>query len=319
MQNDGKITMGNFFSGSGTWELAAKMCGIDVLFESEIEPFPVELEAKRFPEAIQLGNIANVNGVEIPPVDILTNSSPCQDLSVAGKRAGLDGERSGLFLEVIRITKEMRNADRLRSGRATEYIRPRFWCWENVPGALSSAGGADFRTVLEETIGIVEPEVHVSQPKKWGKNGIVDGDNWQLAWRIMDAQYYGVAQRRRRLYLVLDTFGHSAGEILFERESVSWNFAEIAETWQRTSLSLEDRIGIASRIINGELRTDSGTLEVAESGSDSGNDSEVFGMNQPVCFDGSNVTNPINASNPKPGDPCHTLSRDSRNYVVEKN
>ena len=280
MLNDGKITMGNFFSGSGTWELAAKMCGIDVLFESEIESFPVELEAKRFPEAIQLGDIANVNGAEIPPVDILTNSSPCQDLSVAGKRAGLDGERSGLFLEVIRITKEMRNADRIRSGRATEYIRPRFWCWENVPGALSSAGGADFRTVLEETIGIVEPEVHVSQPKKWGKNGIVDGDNWQLAWRIMDAQYYGVAQRRRRLYLVLDSFGHRAGEILFERESVSWNFAEIAETWQRTSLSLEDRIGIASRIINGELRTDSGTLEVAESGSDSGNDSEVFGINE---------------------------------------
>lgn len=280
MQNDGKITMGNFFSGSGTWELAAKMCGIDVLFESEIEPFPVELEAKRFPEAIQLGDIANVNGAEIPPVDILTNSSPCQDLSVAGKRAGLDGERSGLFLEVIRITKEMRNADRLRSGRATEYIRPRFWCWENVPGALSIAGGADFRTVLEETIGIVEPEVHVSQPKKWGKNGIVDGDNWQLAWRIMDAQYYGVAQRRRRLYLVLDTFGHSAGEILFERESVSWNFAEIAETWQRTSLSLEDRISIASRIISGELRTDSGTLEVAESWADSGNDSEVFGINE---------------------------------------
>ena len=280
MQNNSKITMGNFFSGSGTWELAAKMCGIEVLFESEIEPFPVELEAKRFPEAIQLGDISKVNGAEIPPVDILTNSSPCQDLSVAGKRAGLDGERSGLFLEVVRITKEMRNADRLRSGRATEYLRPRFWCWENVPGALSSAGGADFRTVLEETIGIVEPEVHVSQPKKWGKNGIVDGDNWQLAWRIMDAQYYGVAQRRRRLYLVLDTFGHRAGEILFERESVSWNFAEIAETWQRTSLGLEDRIGIASRIISGELRTDSGTLEVAESGSNSGNDSEVFGINE---------------------------------------
>lgn len=280
MQNNSKITMGNFFSGSGTWELAAKMCGIEVLFESEIEPFPVELEAKRFPEAIQLGDISKVNGAEIPPVDILTNSSPCQDLSVAGKRAGLDGERSGLFLEVVRITKEMRNADRLRSGRATEYLRPRFWCWENVPGALSSAGGADFRTVLEETIGIVEPEVHVSQPKKWGKNGIVDGDNWQLAWRIMDAQYYGVAQRRRRLYLVLDTFGHRAGEILFERESVSWNFAEIAETWQRTSLGLEDRIGIASRIISGELRTDSGTLEVAESGSNSGDDSEIFGINE---------------------------------------
>lgn len=141
MQKENKITMGNFFSGSGTWELAAKMCGIDVLFESEIEPFPVELEAKRFSEAIQLGDISKVNGAEIPPVDILTNSSPCQDLSVAGKRAGLDGERSGLFLEVIRITKEMRNADEIRSERSVEYLRPRFWCWENVPGALSSAGG----------------------------------------------------------------------------------------------------------------------------------------------------------------------------------
>lgn len=243
----------------------------------------------------------------------------CQDLSVAGKRAGLDGERSGLFMEVIRITKEMRNADRLRSGRTTEYLRPRFWCWENVPGALSSAGGADFRTVIEEVIGIVEPERNVPMPKKWSKSGIVDGDNWQLAWRIMDAQFYGVAQRRRRLYLVLDTFGHRAGEILFERESVSWNFAEIAQAWKRTSLSFEERIDIASRIVNGELRTDSRTLEVAESGIDSGDDTEVFGMNEPVCFDGSNVTNPINASNPKPGDPCHTLSQDSRNYVVEKN
>ena len=314
-----RLTMGNFFSGSGTWELAAKICGIDVLFESEIEPFPVALEAKRFPEAIQLGDVSKVNGAEIPPVDIMTNSSPCQDLSVAGKRAGLDGERSGLFMEVIRITKEMRNADRLRSGRTTEYLRPRFWCWENVPGALSSAGGADFKTVLEEVIGIVEPETHVPMPKKWGKAGVVDGDNWQLAWRIMDSQWFGVPQRRRRLYVAFDTFGHSAGEILFERESVSWHFAEIAQAWQRTSLSFEERIDIASRIVNGELRTDSRTLEVAESGIDSGDDSEVFGMNEPVCFDGSNVTNPINASNPKPGDPCHTLSQDSRNYVVEKN
>ena len=155
-----------------------------------------------------------------------------------------------------------------------------FGVGKTSPEPCQAQGGADFKTVIEEVIGIVEPERNVPMPKKWSKSGIVDGDNWQLAWRIMDAQFYGVAQRRRRLYLVLDTFGHRAGEILFERESVSWDFAEITETWQRTSFSLEDRIGIASRIISGELRTDSGTLEVAEPGADSGNDSEVFGINE---------------------------------------
>lgn len=134
-----EITMGNFFSGSGTWELAAQLFGIKCLWESEIEPFPVALEAKRFPDAIQLGDVSKVNGAEIAPVDILTSSSPCQDLSVAGKRDGLTGDRSSLFHEVIRITKEMRERERV-SGRSDEHIRPRFWCWENVPGAFSSNG-----------------------------------------------------------------------------------------------------------------------------------------------------------------------------------
>ena len=249
-------TMGNLFSGSGAWELAAKLCGIDVVFEAEIEPFPVAVEAKRFPEAIQLGDVSKINGADIPPVDILTNSSPCQDLSVAGGRGGLAAERSGLFREAIRITKEMREHDR-QSGR-TDDIRPRFWCWENVPGAFLSSRGEDFRTVLEEVARIIEPGAVIPlAPKgKWAYAGVVDGDGWQIAWRTMDAQYYGVPQRRRRIFLVADFAGHCAAEILFERESVSWNFAEIAASWQNTSRSLADRLEAASRIIRGDVRAE---------------------------------------------------------------
>lgn len=249
------ITMGNFFSGSGTWELAAKINGIECLWESEIEAFPVALEAKRFPNAIQLGDVSNVNGAEIEPVDILTSSSPCQDLSVAGKRDGLTGERSSLFHEVIRITKEMRDHER-STRRADEYIRPRFWCWENVPGAFSSNRGEDFRTVLEEVARIVEPSATIPLPEKgrWGYAGVVDGDGWQIAWRTMDAQFFGVPQRRRRVFLVMDLAGRCASEILLERESVSWNYQEIAASWKNTSRSLDDRIADAGRIIRDGIR-----------------------------------------------------------------
>jgi len=180
-------TMGNLFSGSGAWELAAKMCGIDVLFEAEVEPFPVALEAKRFPEAIQLGDVSKINGAEIPPVDILTNSSPCQGLSIAGMRGGLKDERSGLFAEAIRITKEMRNASRLRCG-SDGYIRlyPRFWCWENVPGALSSGNprGSDFQKVLESIVEIVQEE-HPDIPVPRG------GGITQVFWMAMDGRSLG--------------------------------------------------------------------------------------------------------------------------------
>ena len=248
--------MGNLFSGSGTWELAAKMCGIDVIFEAEIEPFAVALEAKRFPEAIHLGDVSQIDGAVIPAVDILTNSSPCQDLSVAGKRAGLSGERSRLFAEAIRITKEMRESDR-NHGRDACDVRPRLWCWENVPGALSSNKGEDFRTVIEEVARIADETVSVPLPPKgkWLHAGVVEGDGWQIAWRILDAQYFGVAQRRRRVFLVADFGGHRACEILFEREGVSWNFAEIAHTWEDSSRSIAERISEAGRIVRDGIRS----------------------------------------------------------------
>ena len=177
---------------------------------------------RRQTEIKHLGDITKINGAEIEPVWCITGGSPCQDLSIAGKRAGLAGERSGLFVEQIRIVREMREHDR-RIGRTGEFIRPRYMVWENVPGALSSNGGEDFRTVLEMCVCVCEPNASIPRPAdgKWKSAGIIAGDTWSVAWRIHDAQYWGVPQRRRRIALVADFGGKTAGEILFEREGVS--------------------------------------------------------------------------------------------------
>lgn len=167
------------------------------------------------------GDITKLSGYALPPVDVITGGSPCQDLSVAGKRQGLAGERSGLFMEQIRICKEMRKADEQR-GRTNQSIRPRYMVWENVPGALSSQKGEDFRKVIEETARVVEPNAVIPRPQKgkWRRSGCVMGDGWSIAWRILDAQLWGVPQRRRRIALVADFGGESAPEILFVRQSV---------------------------------------------------------------------------------------------------
>ena len=169
-----------------------------------------------------LGDITKINGAEIEPVDVITAGSPCQDLSVAGKRAGLEGERSGLFMEQIRIIKEMRENDRRNNGRTGEFIRPRYMVWENVPGALSSNKGEDFRCVLEETAKIVQEDAVIPRPDgKWSNAGCIMGDGWSIAWRIHDAQFWGVPQRRKRIALVADFGGGSAPEILFVRKGLS--------------------------------------------------------------------------------------------------
>ena len=272
------VTVGNFFSGSGTWELAAELCGATPIWESEIEPFPVELEAKRFPECKQLGDITKISGYDIEPCDIMTNSSPCQDISVAGKRKGMEAgseTRSSLFHEVIRITKEMRENDirQLRMSGADDNIRfprPYIWCWENVCGALSSVTpkGEDFRCVLEEIARIVSPDVSIPLPRggKWSNAGCVDGDGWSIAWCVRNAVNEGVPQRRRRVFLVADFRGTSAREILFERESLSWNFETIRETWEDTTRSLEDRIDGAREYIRSGITRVSGIGELEKNG-----------------------------------------------------
>lgn len=215
------MKLGSLFDGSGGFPLAATMCGIIPVWASEVEPYPIAVTRSRFPKMRHLGDVSKVNGAEIEPVDIITFGSPCQDLSVAGKRAGIkDGTRSGLFLEAIRIIKEMRES--------TGGMYPAFALWENVPGAFSSNNGEDFRTVLQEFVKIKEPSA-VMPPVPAGGWAYADsymGDGWSLAYRTLDAQYWGVPQRRRRIYLVADFRGKCAGEILFKRQGLRGYFAE---------------------------------------------------------------------------------------------
>lgn len=231
-----EITMRSLFSGSGGFELAGSIFGIIPIWASEIEPFPILVTTKNFPEMKHLGDINKLNGADLEPVTIIAGGSPCQDMSIAGKREGLDGSRSNLFREQIRIIKEMRESDRA-AGRTGTQIRPRYMVWENVPGAFSSNKGKDFQAVLQEIVSITDEESNVPLPPKgkWQTAGCIMGDHFSIAWRVLDAQYWGVPQRRKRIYLVADFGGNTAPKILFEREGLSGNFAESREAWQRTA------------------------------------------------------------------------------------
>lgn len=175
------------------------------------------------------GDVTKIKGSDVPAVDVITFGAPCQDLSIAGKRAGMksvlmgdeENTRSGLFFEAIRIIKEMREHDRA-NGRADEFLRPRYGVYENVPGALSSNKGEDFRCVLEETARIVQKDADIPGPPKegWPSAGCIVGEGYSLAWAVHDAQHHGVPQRRKRIALLADFGGYTAGEILFAPEYV---------------------------------------------------------------------------------------------------
>jgi len=191
-----------------------------------------------------LGDITKISGLTAPIVDCIIGGSPCQDLSVAGKRAGLEGERSGLFMEQIRIIKEMREKD-VRCGRSGIDIRPRYMVWENVPGAFSSNKGEDFRIVLEETAKVADKNAVIPMPEsgKWTTSGCIVGDGWSIAWRVLDAQFWGVPQRRRRIALVADFGGESAPEILFVRKSVSRDIESSQSKRKETSSDATGSLG----------------------------------------------------------------------------
>lgn len=242
-------TLGSLFDGSGGFPLAGSLCGIEPRWASEVEPYPIAVTRERFPAMRHLGDISKINGAEIEPVDIITFGSPCQDLSVAGKRAGLKHEangddettRSGLFMEAVRIIKEMREA--------TNGKYPTFALWENVPGAFSSNGGEDFRVVCEELIKIVEPGAFMPPvPQKgWAYADSYVGDGWSLSYRVFDAQYWGVPQRRRRIHLIVDFRGERAHEVLFEREGLRGYFAKGRTPRQGIAENAKGRAGADDR------------------------------------------------------------------------
>lgn len=219
------ITLGSLFDGIGGWQLAAIRNGVTPLWSSEIEKFPMEVTKNHFPNTVQLGDIRQIHGGKIPPVDIVCAGSPCQDLSIAGSKQGLDGKHSNLFLESIRVVREMREA--------TSGIYPRFFIWENVTGAFSTNHGNDFQKVLSE---IAQTDIPIPKSGRWARAGMVRGKGVGISWRTLDAQYWGVPQRRERIFLVAG-FGNWGGttEVLFKCESLQRDSSESEKEEKETS------------------------------------------------------------------------------------
>ena len=236
-QQQKPLTLGSLFDGSGGFPLGGLISGVTPVWASEVEPFPIRVTTKRMPWLKHYGDVSKMDGTKIEPVDIITFGSPCQDMSIAGRREGLDGSRSSLFYEAARIVKEMRCA--------TNGKDPRYIVWENVPGAFSSNKGADFQSVLEEICSVKGYEIHTPRPERWPKAGEIVADDFSLAWRVFDAQYWGVPQRRKRIYLVADFRGTNAGKILFESEGMSGYSAESFRAWQRAAGAFEKGAGTA--------------------------------------------------------------------------
>ena len=238
---ESKLTLGSLFDGSGGFPLGGIISGITPVWASEIEPFAIRVTTKRLPFVKHYGDVTALSGAELPPVDIITFGSPCKDMSIAGKREGLGGSRSNLFFEAVRIVKEMRNA--------TDGKYPSWLCWENVPGAFSSNGGDDFKAVVDALRGIKDPEADTPRPSKWPNAGLLLADNYSLAWRVLNAQHFGVPQRRKRIYLVCDLAGQRAGKVLFESEGVSGYSPQGFRSWQGTSRAFEEGSGTTGGVI----------------------------------------------------------------------
>ena len=280
------LTLGSLFDGSGGFPLGGLISGITPLWASEVEPFPIRVTTKRLPQVKHLGDVSKIKGDEIQPVDIITFGSPCQDMSIAGKREGLSGGRSSLFYEAVRIIKEM------RCKTNGEY--PRFVVWENVPGAFSSNKGEDFREVLKSLCEVKSADVTVPEPPKgkWKNAGNIVADDFSIAWRVLDAQYWGVPQRRKRIYLVADFAGGCAGKILFESEGLSRYSSKGIFSWQGTAECLErgtDETG--SKLVFENHSQDTrytGPLETAPTVSSTygtGGNNQPFVVEGAKCFD----------------------------------
>ena len=259
------MKLGSLFDGIGGWCLAAQRNGITPVWSSEIETFPLEVTKRRFPNVKQLGDVTKIDGSKIEPVDIITSGSPCQNLSVAGDRKGLCGSESRLFYDAIRIVHEMR----VSSGG----VYPRYYIFENVPGTLTSNEGMDFRIILES---ITDTKIPIPRSGRWATAGMVRSRLCDVGWRCLDAQFFNVAQRRNRLWIICDfaETDRNIPEILFERKSLQGNLEEEQGTWQGVAPTTETSSGDSGRVIP---------------------------------FDTTQITSNKNYSNPQPGDPCHPI------------
>lgn len=233
------LTLGSLFDGIGGWQISAIHNGVRPVWSSEVEKFPLALTKVRFPNTKQLGDITKINGAEIEPVDIMCAGVPCQGTSIAGRRLGLNDRRSGLFYEFIRVFREMREA--------TKGKYPKFIVWENPTGAFSSNKGNDFRVILEE---ITKTEIPMPRSGKWATAGMVRSRECEVAWRVLDAQYWGVPQRRKRIFLVADfrTDGRGAGEILFVEEGLSRNTDEGRKEREGITSDVKESVRDASTV-----------------------------------------------------------------------
>lgn len=280
-----QLTLGSLFDGIGGFPFAGEIAGIKPVWAAEVEPLCVAVTKHRFPDMIHFGDVSKLNGADLPPVDIITFGSPCQDVSVAGPRKGLkhkdkgDSEttRSGLFFDAVRIIYEMREV--------TNGQYPTFIVWENVPGAFTSHSGRDFRTVLEE---ITQTDIPMPGSKRWANAGVVRSEGIHAAWRVLDAQYWGVPQRRKRIFLV-GSFGTDCAEkISFNRDSVRGYLTPRRGTRKNTETDI--RKCTQKRDSEGGVNT--------------------------VVFDETQITSPKNYSSPKLNDPCHPLAAQAHPPVV---
>ena len=300
-----QYTLASLFDGIGGFPYAASFYNITSLWASEIIPACVSVTKKHFPDMAHAGDITQLHGGKLPPVDIVTFGSPCQGLSMAGQRRGLADERSGLFMEAIRIIDEMREA--------THGRYPRFALFENVPGALSSARGRDFAAVLQS---FTKAQIPIPRSGKWANAGMVRGGGVDLAWCVYDAQYFGTAQRRRRLFLVCDFAGRCAGEILFVPKSLRGYFEAGGTPRQGLTAFAESRTDTAGGEI--AILNDQGgsSLTVERSGLSPTLRSQTHG-NLPVVaagFDLQQITSKTNRSTLKPVQP--TLCGTGHPHVV---
>jgi len=259
------LKLGSLFDGIAGFPYVASKFGIEAVWASEIIEPRIRITKKHFPNMKHLGDITKINGAEIEPVDVITMGSPCQDLSVAGKRAGLEGERSGLFMQGIRIIREMRDA--------TNGKYPSIILWENVPGAFSSNKGEDFRAVLEE---IGESKIPMPRSGRWATAGMVRTKTADIAWRVLDAQYWGVPQRRKRIFLVADFRGQRAGEILFEPESSNWHSAESRKAREEAAATAGNGVETTGYALTGYAKYIPGCGTLRSSGGDQGGGSETL-------------------------------------------